>query len=120
MQIDIHARGFPLTEALREHVRRRLRFALGTMSGRLRRLSVRMADENGPRGGVDKRCALRVSLPGQPPVIVEQLDADLYAAVDRAADRLGRSVARRLARAAHDRRCGVGSGSGLAAARPAR
>jgi putative sigma-54 modulation protein len=119
MHIDIQARGFRLTEALREHAARRLRFALGGAGGRVRRVAVRVADENGPRGGVDKRCTLRVSLPGQPPVIVEQLDPDLYAAIDRAADRLGRSVARRLARGAHDRRHGALSRGAAAPGIPA-
>ena len=106
MHIDMQAQGFRLTGALREHAERRLRFALGPAGGRVRRVAVRVADENGPRGGVDKRCTLRVSLPGHAPVVVEQLDPDLYVAIDRAADRLGRSVARRLARGMDGRRWG--------------
>lgn len=96
MQIDIQARGFRLTEGLRTQAERRVRFALGSTSGRVRSVVMRLADENGPRGGLDKRCTIRATLAGAPPVIIEQQEADLYVAIDRAADRVGRAVSRRL------------------------
>lgn len=96
MQIDIQARGFKLTEALRAQAERRVRFALGSASVRVHSVVIRLSDENGPRGGVDKRCTIRAALPGVPPVVIEQQEADLYIAIDRAADRAGRAVARRL------------------------
>lgn len=96
MQIDIKARGFRLTEGLRHQAERRVRFALGAASGRVHSVVMRLTDENGPRGGVDKRCTIQANLPGAPPVIIEQLEADLYVAIDRAADRAGRAVSRRL------------------------
>ena len=104
MQIDIQARGFKLTERLRAQAERRLRFAFGSTSGRIRSVFLRLTDENGPRGGVDKRCIIRTILPGAPPVVIEQQASDLYAAIDRAASRAGRAVSRRLARASRGRR----------------
>ena len=59
---------------------------------------MRLSDINGPRGGEDKRCQLQVSLAGLPDVVVEDTEADLYFAIDRAADRVGRSVMRKLDR----------------------
>lgn len=103
MQIDIQARHFMLTHALRGHVERRLGFALSTRYDRIRRIQVRLSDLNGPRGGNDKCCHVRIVLPGQADVVIEEIQADLYAAIDRAADRAGRVVARKLARL-HDRR----------------
>ena len=104
MQIDIQARGFKLTEGLRAQAERRVRFALGSASARVHSVVIRLSDENGPRGGVDKRCTIRAALPGVPPVVIEQQEADLYVAIDRAADRAGRAVARRLERASSGRR----------------
>ena len=98
MHIHIQARGFALTDSLREHIERRLRFAIGWADDRLRRVSVRLSDENGPRGGEDKRCRIQIAFPGAPSVVIEDTEADLYVAIDRAADRAGRSVARRLER----------------------
>lgn len=111
MQIEIQARGFSLTEGLRTQTERRVRFALGSSSSRVRRVVVRLADENGPRGGLDKRCTIRASVPGAPAVIVEQREADLYVAIDRAADRAGRAVSRRLERTSDWRRHAIAAGS---------
>ncbi|MBK7470141.1 MAG: HPF/RaiA family ribosome-associated protein [Betaproteobacteria bacterium] len=112
MQIEIQARGFSLTEALRTQAERRVRFALGSTSGRVRNVVMRLADENGPRGGLDKRCTIRANFPGAPPVIIEQQEADLYVAIDRAADRAGRAVSRRLERTSDWRRDAILAGNG--------
>ena len=97
MQIDIQAHGVPLTGALREYTERRLRFALARAANRVRRIAVRFIDTNGPRGGVDKRCRIRVTLNGHGEVVIEDTQANLYLAIDRAADRIGRNVMRRVA-----------------------
>lgn len=104
MQIEIQAMRFKLTEALRNYAERRLRFAFGATSNKVRGVMMRLADENGPRGGVDKRCSIRAIVSGIPPVVVEQYETDLYVAIDRAADRAGRAVSRRLKTAMTDRR----------------
>lgn len=99
MQISIKTRGFPLTEGLQNHTARRIRFAVGSASNRLRNIEVRLADDNGPRGGVDKRCTIRARLSGTSDIIIEHQESDLYVAIDRAADRLGRTLFRQLKRA---------------------
>jgi putative sigma-54 modulation protein len=104
MQIDIQARGFKLTEGLREYVERRLSFVFGSTRRSVRRISVRLSDENGPRGGDDMRCRMQVSLADAPSVVIEDTEASLYVAIDRAADRIGRAVARRIERLRKNRR----------------
>ena len=98
MQIDIQSRDFSLTDALRSHAERRLRFALSCCDDRIQRVVMRLSDINGPRAGADKRCHLRVVLTGLPDVVVEDVEADLYVAVDRATDRAGRAVVRKIDR----------------------
>ena len=98
MQIDIQARQFSLTNALRNHAERRLRFALTCCDDHIKQVVMRLSDINGPRGGADKRCHLQVMLTGLPDVVVEDTEADLYIAINRATDRAGRTVGRRLAR----------------------
>ena len=98
MQIDIRTPGFALTDAIRDHVERRLRFALARASAHVRRVAVYLSDINGPRGGIEKRCRLRVRLNNSVDVMIDDTESDLYAAIDRAANRAGRAVARRLAR----------------------
>ena len=104
MQIDVQALGFELTPALRTHTERRLAFALGRADTQVSRLWVRLSDLNDPRGGEDKRCHVRITLTDAPEVVIEDTEADLYVAIDRAADRAGRPVARRLERSRDQRR----------------
>jgi ribosome-associated translation inhibitor RaiA len=104
MQIDIQARGFPLSDGLRARVARRLSYALGAAASRVTGLVVRLVDHNGPRGGKDKSCTIRAVLPRARPVVIEQRDGDLYAAIDVAAGRAGHELSRRLARAVAGRR----------------
>jgi len=59
---------------------------------------VRLSDINGPRGGLDKRCGIEIRLKGASAVAIEDTEADLYVAIDRAAERAGRTLDRRLAR----------------------
>lgn len=106
MQIDVKAQGFSLSDALRAHAERRVRFALGASSGRVLKVVIRLGDENGPRGGIDKRCSIRAIVPGVSPVIVDQREADLYVAIDRAAARVARTVVRRTEKHYSDRREG--------------
>jgi hypothetical protein len=98
MRIDIQALGFPLTGPLLDHTRRRLRFALARASDRIKRVEVRLGDTNGPRGGADKFCRIQVFLEHAPFVLIEEVGADLYAAIGRATERAGRNVARRVDR----------------------
>ncbi len=98
MKIVIRSRGFEVTQAMRANLERGLRFALGRFAARVVVVNVRLSDLNGPRGGVDKRCQIEVVLRGARDVRVEDVDGDLYVAVARVAERLGRAVARELER----------------------
>ena len=106
MQIEIQARDFSLTPALRSHIVRRLGFALSTRYDRIERIRVRLSDVNGPRGGSDKCCQLHIVLPGQADIVIVDTQANLYVAIDRAAGRAGRAVHRRLARLHRNKRYG--------------
>lgn len=96
MQIDIQSRGFALTGALRQHIERRVLFALGWADYQVRKVDVRLSDLNGPRGGEDKRCQIQIVAAGIPEILIQDVETDVYVAIDRAADRAGRALARRL------------------------
>ena len=98
MRIDINGSGFPITTALMDHTERRLRFALTRSSDRIVRVAVLVGDSNGPRGGEDKFCRIQIHLKRAPQVLIEDIGAELYAVIDRAADRAGRNVAKRVDR----------------------
>jgi putative sigma-54 modulation protein len=98
MQIVIQARGFDLTAALRQHIERRLHFALDWAHDHVSRVSVLLSDLNGPRGGEDKCCRVQIARPGVAEVVIEDTETDIYVAIDRAVDRAARTLARRVAR----------------------
>jgi putative sigma-54 modulation protein len=96
MRIEI--RGIPAdaTDGLESYAERRLRFALSRFTPRVRLVVARLEDANGPRGGIDKQCKVRIRLMPEGDVLVRGVDADWRAAIGRAVDRLGRTVARAL------------------------
>ena len=98
MQIAIQTNAFEITEGLRVHVERRIRFAFDWADLVVNKVAVRLSDLNGPRGGEDKRCVIQVAVSGAPDVVIEDTQSDLYVAIDRAADRAGRSLARKVER----------------------
>ena len=100
MRFSISGDRVKVTTGLREYIDRRLYFALGRFDTAIDNVSVRVGDVNGPRGGVDKRCRIVVALraPGSNPITVDDNDEDLRAAVARASNRAGRTVARAVQR----------------------
>lgn len=98
MQLVIQARGLGLTGSVRQHIERRLAFALDWARFQVIKVSVRLSDLNGPRGGEDKRCQIQLTVPGKTGVVIQDTDASLYVAIDRATSRAGRILARRLQR----------------------
>jgi putative sigma-54 modulation protein len=97
--IKIHIRELKgdVAEVLRNHVERRLRFALGRFADRIGRVKVRFSSVSGRLRGGSKRCQIHVGL--RPiDVQVEDTNTDAFAAVDHAVDRVSRSVARALER----------------------
>lgn len=98
MQIEIQARDFTLTESLGAYIEQRINFLLSSKYDQIKRIRVCLRDINGPRGGVDKRCQIQISLPRLKDIVIEDTELDLYIAIDRATDRATRTVNRRLAR----------------------
>lgn len=98
MQTTIQSKGFILTKALRDYTDKRLAYAISFASDYIQRITVRLSDINGPKGGEDKRCQLVLKLEGMPSVVIEDTESDLYMAIDRAVERASRSVARLLKR----------------------
>lgn len=75
--------------------RRRFEFALARYGRRIQSVAIRLADVNGPRGGVDQRCRVTVRLTApKRTLVIEDTDADAAVALDRVADRTVRTVAR--------------------------
>lgn len=96
MQMDIVGIHIPLTEGIKNHIDQRFTSTLQRFGQRVQDVLVRVSDHNGPRGGADKACKVHVQLVPTEHLIIEEVDTDLYAAIDRAAGRLKQAVARRF------------------------
>ena len=96
--VRFHASGVELDQDLRSHVRRKLAMKLGKFAASIERVSVRVRDVNGPRGGVDQVCRINVALIGLAPVVVEGRDATLESAIDSALTGTERAVRRSVQR----------------------
>ena len=69
-----------------------------TAPGAIERVSVRIRDVNGPAGGIDTECRIKVVLSGLPSVVVSHQAAKVEAAVNRALDSAERHVRRSVGR----------------------
>ncbi|VAW67919.1 hypothetical protein MNBD_GAMMA08-853, partial [hydrothermal vent metagenome] len=98
MQIDIQARNLSMTQMMRKHAERRLRFALTRGSDHIQKIIMRLSDINGPRGGTDKHCHIQVVLAGLPDIVIEDTEVDIFVAINRAVERAGRTLVRKIQR----------------------
>lgn len=94
MRFELNIRGLSESSPIDETVGRRLRFALGRFSSRLRDVRADVGDLNGPRGGVDKYCLISVRTEKGHQLRARAVEENLHGAIDRAADRISRIVSR--------------------------
>ncbi|MEO6920441.1 MAG: HPF/RaiA family ribosome-associated protein [Collimonas sp.] len=99
MKPTIVAKGIKLSRRLREHVSRRLALAFDRKQYGIHSVTVRISDQNGPRGGVDKHCQIHLVLPGMRPVVVTEKGRDIATMIDQAAYRATQAIDRLLSRA---------------------
>jgi putative sigma-54 modulation protein len=97
MNMHIQTRGFMVTDAIRDYALRRLQFVLGNKTDVLS-ADITLSDINGPKGGRDKCCKIRLSVSGDAPIHIEDIHEDLYAAIDSATARCRRTLHRRVQR----------------------
>jgi len=99
MNVQIRFRGLDSSEDLVEHATRRVHQQLSRFGRDVSSVVLRISDENGPRGGRDKRCQLSVTGPRVGSLHLSELHEDVRAGLDLALDRLSHTIGRSLARA---------------------
>ena len=96
MQILIQAKDQVLTSRLREQVDRGLRYSLTRYEPEIRRLEVDIDSFRSHEKNGNPRVKIRVRLRSLPDVVVEDIEPQLGAAIDRAIDRAALVVKYRL------------------------
>ncbi len=94
MNIRVIDGSIQTTPGMMAHIRTRLSAALDRFSPQVRDVEIHIRDDNGPKGGRDKRCAIHAHIDGATPIIVEHRDSEFYAAIDQATHKLKRAVSR--------------------------
>ena len=82
----------------RDNLARKLGMKLGKFASSIERITVRLSDTNGPKGGRDQICQIKVVLSGLPSIVVEERAAALQNAMERAMKATARAVRRSLQR----------------------
>ena len=95
---NIRVTGVSLDQDERAYIRKRLGEKLGKYASAIERVTVRVGDVNGPRGGVDQACRIKVVLSGLPSVVFEHKAASLKPAVTGALTGVERAVRRAVER----------------------
>ena len=89
---NIRTSGVRLSREDRLYIRSKLGMRLSKFSPAIERVTVRVGDVNGPRGGIDKVCTAKVVLSGLPSMVVERKDQDVRAAINGALQATERAV----------------------------
>lgn len=95
-KFDIRMPDGDMSDALSGWVHDRLERHLGKYSAQIESIDVRFADENGPKGGVDRNCMIHVTISALPPIVVEVKAGEEREAFDLAAGRMERAVKRSM------------------------
>lgn len=90
--------GVEMDDDDRDNIARKLGMKLGKFASSIERITVRLSDTNGPKGGRDQICQIKVVLSGLPSIVVEEVDSALPKAVDRAMKKMAVAVRRGLQR----------------------
>lgn len=98
MQIQIFDKNVALEPSQRQFILRRLEFAFDRFESKVRGLSLTLSDVNGPRGGKDKLCRLRMMLQENGEIVLSENSFTIEAAVARLADRAANTVHRLVER----------------------
>lgn len=97
VKVRIRERNFDVSDELRAYTERKLGFELARFGARVARVVVRFSEQDDGEVRPDRRCHIDVGLRSRS-ARVEEAHADLFVAVDRATERLIRSVVRVLER----------------------
>lgn len=98
MDVQILDRNVGITPVQQEAVDRCLQFAFDRFSSHIRSVDVSFSDVNGPKGGDDLLCRMKVVLDGKGELLVEGKGFSVEAVVADTADRAALAVSRRLDR----------------------
>jgi hypothetical protein len=94
----IRVLGVEMEDHDRDNIARKLGMKLGKFAPAIERITVRLSDANGPKGGRDQICQIKVVLSGLPSIVVEERTSTRSNAIDSAMKATALAVRRRVQR----------------------
>lgn len=98
MLVQVNGRGFELSTELRNYVEEKLASALVRFSPRIASAKAFLADENGPKQGLDKSLRLVIDVDRLPLIVVEELGDSWHAVIAKSVERAAHAVSRQADR----------------------
>ncbi len=96
MKIHVLDRNVGINSDQLADVERSLQFAFDRFSSHVRAVDVLFSDVNGPKGGDDLHCRMKISLQGKGDLVVEGKGCAVEAVAAETADRAAMAVSRHL------------------------
>lgn len=94
MQVMVRTKGFELTNAIDNHIRHRAQPIQVRFRDIIRKIEVYVSDENGPKGGIDKSCVVKIRTDNQSELVVKETEANAYLAITKALARARQALTR--------------------------
>lgn len=98
MKTEIKSHRTSLSAEDRDWIERRIHFGFDRFAPRIRCLTLQLTDLNGPKGGIDQLCDVRISMLSANSIFASAKAASLHEATRMALDRAERSLSRSLKR----------------------
>lgn len=84
MELNIKFKNMTIAADSKESFKQRVSKVFNRTSDYIRKVTVTLADINGPKGGVDKECKVKLSLFGLPPILVIAKKDNIHHALSEA------------------------------------
>ncbi|MFT4937627.1 MAG: putative sigma-54 modulation protein [Paraglaciecola sp.] len=94
MNIKIQSNDFILPPVVREEISSKLHLILGRFGQRIRQTEVVLSDVNRPRGGLDKKCIIKLRINQYKVIVSHDTTDDMYDSIAKSAYRARRTMER--------------------------
>ena len=98
MKILIQTKGLEDNQTIKHHGINQTHATLYRFDHLIKHIEIFIADENGPRGGIDKSCLIKVKMETGSELVIRAMAATSYAAMGGALSRTKQSLSRHLKR----------------------
>lgn len=96
MNTYIYGNNLNINDTLRNFIKDKASVSFSRFNYLVSKVEVRITDENGPKGGEDKSCLVRITSHHLQDIVIKSRDKDSYASISQAFHRAKQTLARRL------------------------